>query len=91
MIRTIVSIIIFIAVLVVLQLAAVNASGGIGGSLGLRPTTHKCIGLPVDGSTTSALPTGDWGFDYLLHVSYQVPENREGVQMCLGQDIWFGE
>ena len=91
MIRSLVSLVVFVVVLVVLQLVAVNFFGGVGGSLGIRPVSHRCIGITIDGVTTSALPSGDWGFDYLLHVRYRLPEEREGVRLCLGQDIWMGE
>jgi len=91
MFRTLYSIASLIVFLVVFQLVTINLTGGAGGSLGIRPVTHKCVGLTIDGVTTSALPSGDWRFDYLLHVHYQLPENREGLQLCLGQDVWSGE
>lgn len=91
MIRSLISLITFVVFVVVFQLVAINLSGGVGGSLGIRPVTHKCIGLTIDGTTTSALPTGDWGFDTLVHFRYSLPEVREGKRLCLGQDIWMGE
>lgn len=93
MIRSIISLAFFVVALVILQLVAINLAGGVGGSLGVRPVSpaHTCVGLTINGATTSALPSGDWGFSYLLHVRYYVPEEREGVQMCLGQDVWMEE
>jgi len=91
MIRILISLTVFVVTMTVLQLAAVNLSGGVGGTFGIRPVSHRCIGIPVDGATTSALPTGDWGFSFLLDVRYYMPQEREGVEFCLGQDIWMGE
>jgi hypothetical protein len=91
MIRSLISLCIFAVALVVFQLVSINLSGGVGGSLGIRPVTHKCIGFVIDGVTTSALPSGDWGFDRFLSVRYSLPEEREGARLCLGQDVWLGE
>lgn len=91
MIRSLISLVTFTVVLIVFQLVAINLSGGVSGSLGIRPVTHKCIGFVIEGSTTSALPSGHWGFDTLLHFKYYIPEEREGKRLCLGQDVWMGE
>ncbi|MCK5475167.1 MAG: hypothetical protein KAI71_01110 [Candidatus Pacebacteria bacterium] len=70
-------------------------SGACGGSFGLRPTAHLCVGVEIDSEKTiRKLPSADIDFHILFfHFGYRVDEKNadwsEGF--CLGQDIWYGE
>jgi hypothetical protein len=93
--------IIFIIIIITLvlfsqmQLIFVGILGGVAGSFGMRPTSHLCIGLRLDGDTSAALfPYGELEFHAgLFHFRYSVPQDKYNStrEFCLGQDVWFGE
>ena len=64
---------------------------GVGGSFGLRPQTHGCIGISLGPNVIHWLPKGDVEFRVLVHVRNHIPAKFSGERFCLGQDIWFGE
>lgn len=90
-------VIVFVIALVLSQLQPLlfRPTGAVGGSFGLRPISHKCLGVTLEGpQRTSALPEGDVEFELgLFHFRYFVSgEVGPGeTPMCLGQDLWFGE
>ena len=94
MIFTIFSVFVVILLLTQLQSALIAARHGVAGSFGFRPSTHNCIGwvAPADRFawlpyTTSEFHLGAFHFRYSF-----TEENFESkTQMCLGQDIWYGE
>ena len=86
--------IIFVALILLvlfLQILIVPLLGGIGGSFGLRPQTHSCIGIALKQNFIGWLPKGDIEFNTLLHFRYYVPSQFSERSHCLGQDVWFGE
>ncbi|NTW09545.1 MAG: hypothetical protein HGA28_08265 [Anaerolineaceae bacterium] len=90
-------IIVFVIALVLSQLQPLllRSVGAVNGSFGLRPISHKCLGVTLGGpQRTSALPDGDVEFELGLFLfRYFVrEEDKLGERpMCLGQDLWFGE
>lgn len=74
-----------------LQIFIVPLLGGIGGSFGLRPQTHSCIGITLNQNSMGWLPKGDIKFNTLFHFRYHVPPQSSERGYCLGQDVWFGE
>lgn len=68
--------------------------GGVGGSFGLRPTSHRCVGLRIKPrGIIEFLPKGDIEFQipYMLHFRYVIPHEPLDREFCLGQDVWYGE
>jgi hypothetical protein len=78
-----------------LQPFILKAAGAVGGTFGVRPISHKCLGFiheAVDGDFWP--PIGDVEFDlWLFQFRYTVSEfDKSGHRlMCTGQDLWFGE
>jgi hypothetical protein len=89
----ILGIILFLALVTQLQPVFLDALGALNGTFGLRPTSHRCVGLSVSADwVTGALPSADWqGTFGLFRVRYFVPREAGGGGFCLGQDVWFGE
>lgn len=86
--------IVFVALILLvlfLQHLMVPLLGGIGGSFGLRPQTHGCLGITLKQNFIGWLPKGDIEFNALLHFRYHVPPQFSERSYCLGQDVWFGE
>jgi hypothetical protein len=76
-----------------LQPVLLRSLGAVDGSFGLRPVSHTCVGLQVDGKTLGWLPAADirfkvWNFSFRYWVDESISPQRP---TCLGQDIWFGE
>jgi hypothetical protein len=71
------------------------SNSAVDGSFGLRPISHKCLGVTLEGpQRPSVLPEGDVEFELgLFHFRYFVSEEigLGETPMCLGQDLWFGE
>ena len=76
--------------LLFLQFIIPIAISSCGGSFGLRPMSHSCIGLKISPDTAMIFPRGDIEFQFLFHFRYHVLDKSSGI-FCLGQDIWFGE
>jgi hypothetical protein len=76
-----------------LQPLVLKASGAVDGSFGIRPTSHKCLGLTLKAEgAASRLPAGEVEFQLgFFHFRYSVSEEPGQRPICVGQDIWFGE
>lgn len=94
--RIVTTVVIILAFLIVLQLQpfVVKARQGAGGSFGYRPLSDDCLGWVGPADSISWLPFGDLEFrlGYFNFHYYLIRENfNETIQMCLGQDIVYGE
>ena len=78
-----------------LQPFIVKAAGGVNGTFGIRPVSHKCLGVTHQASEGDIWPpVGDIEYTlWLFQFRYTVSEyDRSGhVLMCTGQDLWLGE
>ena len=78
-----------------LQPFIVRAAGAVDGTFGVRPTSHKCLGITHEASDGDIWPpTGDVEFNlWLFQFQYTVNDNdKSGHRLiCTGQDLWFGE
>ena len=78
-----------------LQPFIVKAARGVDGTFGVRPISHKCLGITHEASEEAIWPpTGDVEFNlWLFQFQYNVTEyDKSGHNlMCTGQDLWFGE
>jgi len=78
-----------------LQPFMVKAAGAVDGTFGVRPITHKCLGITHKASEGySWPPVGDLEFNlWLFQFRYTVSENDKSGHrlMCTGHDLWFGE
>jgi len=74
----------------VLQHLVVSAFGGVDGSFGIRPATHRCLGLTVPADYFGWLPACIMEVRWPLYLRYQVGGGRGGGY-CIGQDVWYGE
>lgn len=78
-----------------LQPFIVKAAGGVDGTFGVRPISHKCLGITHQVSEGDFWPPkGDVEFTlWLFQFRYTVSElDRVGSTLfCTGQDLWFGE
>ena len=78
-----------------LQPVLLSSMGAVGGTFGVRPQSHRCIGLSVSGDIIqSLLPPGDWRghisiFRYRYFVPYETGSDLR--RFCIGQDLWYGE
>lgn len=75
----------------------------LGGSFGLKPATHGCLGARIESKKILKIfPRGHLLVRIPLYLQYNVPrENQNAPQgittpydakyYCLGQDIWLGE
>jgi hypothetical protein len=75
------------------QPALLQAVGAVDGSFGIRPMSHRCIGLRLTGASIGWLPAADFRFSVgRFSVRYWVDEAPTPERLyCIGQDIWFGE
>ena len=78
-----------------LQPFIVRAAGAVDGTFGVRPVSHRCLGITHEASEGGIwAPVGEVEFTlWLFQFRYTVSENdRSGHRlMCTGQDLWFGE
>jgi hypothetical protein len=87
---------IILAFLLVLQLQpfVVKARGGVDGSFGYHPLSDDCLGWVGPADSISWLPFSDFEFHlgYFNYHYFFIRDNfDENFQMCLGQDIDYGE
>jgi len=75
-----------------LQPFIVKAAGAVDGTFGVRPISHKCLGITHKASEGAIWPpVGDIEFTlWLFQFRYTVSDNEHQL-MCTGQDLWFGE
>lgn len=74
-----------------LQPNVVQLAGGVDGSFGLRPTSHKCIGITISRGGWDIFPQGDLEFRLVrFYFRYSV-SSEDDRPLCVGQDIWYGE
>ena len=95
--RGVVTVLVAIVVLLLilqLQPFIVRARDGVDGSLGFRPMSHDCLGFVSKSNAVSYLPFGELQFQ-ILNFKYRYNFTKDifdsEVDMCAGQDIWFGE
>lgn len=76
-----------------LQPALLKSMHAVGGSFGLRPMSHQCIGLKVMGEAIDWLPAGDYRLTIgRFLIRYRVEEQVRPERIyCIGQDVWYGE
>lgn len=76
-----------------LQPALLKGMLAVGGSFGLRPMSHQCIGLKVMGESIDWLPAGEYRLTIgRFLIRYRVEEQVRPERIyCLGQDVWYGE
>jgi hypothetical protein len=76
-----------------LQPFLLKSLGAPDGSFGIRPMSHACAGLKLNGASIDWLPAADFLFNMgRFSVRYWVDEEpKPGRLVCVGQDIWFGE
>jgi len=78
-----------------LQPFIVKAAGAVDGSFGVRPKSHKCLGITHIASEEAFWPPeGAVEFDlWLFQFQYKVSDNDKAghTLMCTGQYLWFGE
>jgi hypothetical protein len=94
--RTVTTLVIVLVLLLVLQLQpfVVRARGGVGGSFGYHPLSDDCLGWVGPADSVSWLPFGDLEFNlgyFNFHYNLLRENFDETVQVCLGQDIVYGE
>ncbi|MCJ7707827.1 MAG: hypothetical protein MUO38_09445 [Anaerolineales bacterium] len=78
-----------------LQPLLIRAAGGVSGSFGVRPLSHRCLGVTLEGAgDVSPLPVGNLEFQLgLFHFRYSLSEEDKlgNRPICMGQDVWHGE
>jgi hypothetical protein len=78
-----------------LQPFIIRAAGGVDGTFGVRPVSHKCLGITHQVTEGDFWPpNGDLEFTlWLFQFRYLVSEKDRSDHslMCTGQDLWFGE
>ncbi len=78
-----------------LQPFIVKAAGSVDGTFGVRPVSHRCLGIThVANEGDIWPPVGDVEFTlWLFQFRYNVNEYDRSQHrlMCIGQDLWFGE
>lgn len=76
-----------------LQPVVLRSIGAVDGSFGVRPMSHQCVGLRVDGALLGWWPAADVRFSVgRFSIRYWVDEDLLPERpYCLGQDVWFGE
>ena len=69
-----------------------------GGSIGLRQSTHGCLGLKIGlKKVENIFPKGNYCFSFPIQTCYMVGLTENGMSLrgnndyCLGQDVWMGE
>ena len=65
----------------------------LGGNFGIRPRSNICFGITISNETALKIfPKGDFTFNILLNgFEYRVNPDRMLEDVCIGQDIWYGE
>lgn len=82
-------VILMIFLLSQMQPWGIERMGGVAGSFGVRPITHKCLGVTI--STNEVFPSGEVEFQLIqFHFRYSVSDDNDRP-LCVGQDIWYGE
>ena len=94
--RIVTTVAIILAVLLVLQLQplVVKARHGVDGAFGYHPLSDDCIGWISPADSISWLPFGNLEFrlGYFNFHYYFIRANfKKTIQMCLGQDIVYGD
>ncbi len=80
-----------IFLLLQIQTWVVERAGGVDGSFGIRPVTHKCLGFTYLPKGSGIFPSGEVEFNLIrFHFRYSVSHNDDRP-FCVGQDIWYGE
>lgn len=81
-----------IVYLLFLVLPYVLFPGSGGGSFGIRPQSHRCLGLSISARTAmSIFPRGDVRFHFLgKGYEYRIDPDWDR-SYCIGQDVWYGE
>jgi hypothetical protein len=93
-ILTIVGIILALLLLLQLQPFVVKARQGVDGSFGYHPLSNGCLGWVSPADSISWLPFGDFEFFlgyFNFHYFFLRDNFDENIQMCMGQDIVYGE
>ena len=92
-ITTIVSILAFLLVLQ-LQPFVIRARQGVDGSFGYHPYSDDCLGWVGPADSISWLPFGALEFRlgfFNFHYNFLKEDFDQALQMCMGQDIVYGE
>ena len=65
----------------------------VASSFGIRSRSHQCLGIVVsDEIALQVFPRGEFGFRFLgKRYTYILSDNRMHCDVCIGQDIWYGE
>ena len=88
-------VVVVVLILSQFQPLLLRSVGAIDGTFGIRPISHKCLGLTLEAEQSiSQLPLGDVELHLgLFHFRYVVSEEDSSRQrpICVGQDLWFGE
>jgi hypothetical protein len=89
--RYVVIVLLVLMLLMQLQPEVVGLAGGVNGSFGVRPVSHKCFGFVVYDLGKGFLRPAELEFRLLrFYFRYSVAEVNERP-LCVGQDIWYGE
>lgn len=66
--------------------------GSVGGNFGLRPQSHRCLGISLNAwLVNNILPELNIGFP-LPSRGFELRIDKDwSREYCLGQDIWYGE
>ena len=91
---TTVGIILVILLIMQLQPFVVKARQGVDGSFGYHPLSDDCIGWVAPADSISWLPFMNWEFHlgyFNFHYFFLRDNFDENIQMCMGQDIVYGE
>lgn len=65
--------------------------GSVGGAIGLRSMTHRCIGITIDAQSEviKNLPKANLEIGPFV---YWIPDDYYNRRtFCLGRDVWYGE
>lgn len=66
--------------------------GSVGGSFGIRPQSHRCLGISLSAEQAAKIfPQGEVRFQFLgKRYEYRIDPDWDRTY-CAGQDIWYGE
>ena len=83
----------FVLHILFIYLPIILNPGSVGGNFGIRPRTHKCMGIVISNEKAlNTFPRGDITFNLLgKGYEYRVNEDRMLHDVCIGQDVWYGE
>lgn len=74
-----------------LQPWVIERAGGVDGSFGVRPVTHKCLGFTYSANGSGIFPSGEVEFRLIrFYFRYSVSDDDDRP-LCAGQDVWYGE